>query len=132
MSEKNFFEGAASNNFGVDYGFGGKKFDFDNQYYIYGTSIDNLIDEKILKVPDYIKIDVDGIEHLILKGATKTLQHPNIKSILIEVQEDFVEQFENITKILNENKFQLKSKNQSERYINHPKFKHSYNYIYKR
>ena len=25
MSEKNFFEGAASNNFGVDYSFGGKK-----------------------------------------------------------------------------------------------------------
>ena len=132
MSEKNFFEGAASNNFGVDYSFGGKKINFDNQYYIYGTSIDNLINEKVLEVPDYIKIDVDGIEHLILRGAKKTLQNSKIKSILIEVQEDFVEQFENIKMILNENNFQLTSKNQSERYINHPKFKNSYNYIYKR
>ncbi|WP_440931815.1 FkbM family methyltransferase [Candidatus Pelagibacter sp.] len=132
MSEKNFFEGAASNNFGVDYSFGGKKINFENQYYIYGTSIDNLINEKILEIPNYIKIDVDGIEHLILRGAKKTLQNPKIKSILIEVQEDFVEQFENIKKILKENNFHLISKNQSERYINHPKFKNSYNYIYKK
>ena len=69
---------------------------------------------------------------MILKGAKKTLQNLKIKSILIEVQEDFIEQFENIKKILNENNFKLLSKNQSERYINHPKFKNSYNYIYKR
>ena len=132
MSEKNYFEGAASNNFGVNYSFGGKKIDFDNQYYIYGTSIDHLIDEKVLEVPNYIKIDVDGIEHLILRGAKKTLKNSIVKSILIEVQEDFEEHFESIKMILNENNFQLTSKNQSERYVNHPKFKNSYNYIYNR
>jgi FkbM family methyltransferase len=132
MSEKNSIEGSASNSFGVDYTFGGKKFDFQNNYYLFGTSIDNLIEEKILEVPDYIKIDVDGIEHLILNGAKNTLQNQKIKSILIEVQEDFEEQFEGIKKILNENKFHLSSKNQSERYRNHPKFKYSYNYIYYR
>lgn len=132
MSEKNFFEGSASNNFGVNYSFGGKKINFNNQYYLYGTSIDHLINEKILKVPDYIKIDVDGIEHLILNGAKETLQNPKVKSLLIEVQEDFIEQFDGIRKILSENKFVLSSKNQSERYRNHPKFKHSYNYIYYR
>ena len=49
MSEK-IFEGSASNNFGVNYSFGGKKINFNNQYYLYGTSIDHLINEKILKV----------------------------------------------------------------------------------
>ena len=110
MSEKNFFEGSASNNFGVNYSFGGKKINFNNQYYLYGTSIDHLINEKILKVPDYIKIDVDGIEHLILNGAKETLQNPKVKSLLIEVQEDFIEQFDGIRKILSENKFVLSSK----------------------
>ena len=33
--------------------------------------------------PNYIKMDVDGIEHLILKGASNTLK--NVESILIEV-----------------------------------------------
>ena len=32
-----------------------------------------MIDEKILMVPDYIKIDVDGIEHLILRGGDKKI-----------------------------------------------------------
>ena len=37
-----------------------------NMYRLFGTSIDDLIMNKILEVPNYIKIDVDGIEHLIL------------------------------------------------------------------
>ena len=34
-------------------------------------------------IPDYIKIDVDGIEHLILKGK-ETLKNKKIKSILMK------------------------------------------------
>ena len=130
MSEKSFEEGSASNSFGVDYSFGGKKTVFNNQYYLFGTSIDHLVEEGILQIPDYIKIDVDGIEHLILRGSRKTLQNKKIKSLLVEVQEDFSEQFENIKDILNENNFILSSKNQSERFKKHPQFKNSYNYIY--
>lgn len=33
--------------------------------------------------PDYIKIDVDGFEHLVVKGANRCLQHA--KSVLIEI-----------------------------------------------
>ena len=36
------------------------------KYNLYGTSINSLIANKILQIPNYIKIDVDGIEHLIL------------------------------------------------------------------
>ncbi len=35
--------------------------------------------------PHYIKIDVDGAEKLVISGATITLQHKNLKSILIEL-----------------------------------------------
>ena len=36
-----------------------------------GTTIDKFIEEYSLPYPDYLKIDVDGIEHLILQGANK-------------------------------------------------------------
>ena len=36
-------------------------------YQTLGTSINYLIDNKILEVPNYIKIDVDGIEHLYFR-----------------------------------------------------------------
>jgi FkbM family methyltransferase len=35
--------------------------------------------------PNYIKVDVDGVEHLILKGMAKTLKRNELKSILIEL-----------------------------------------------
>ena len=99
---------------------------------------ENTLNDKGIKVPkiywNYTSkkiLTLDRIDGVSIRE-TKTLQNLKIKSILIEVQEDFIEQFENIKKILNENNFKLLSKNQSERYINHPKFKNSYNYIYKR
>jgi len=49
-------------------------------------SIDFLIDQFSISVPNHIKIDVDGIEFSILKGAVQTLSSPNLKSILVESQ----------------------------------------------
>ena len=43
-------------------------------------------------VPDYIKIDVDGIEHLILRGGDKLFFSKKIKSVLIEINENFENQ----------------------------------------
>jgi FkbM family methyltransferase len=37
------------------------------------TSIDNLIEQQAMPAPDFIKIDVDGIELAILRGASKLL-----------------------------------------------------------
>lgn len=39
-----------------------------------GVSVDDLIKDFKLPVPNYIKIDVDGIEHLIVKGMKETLK----------------------------------------------------------
>ena len=48
--------------------------------------------------PDYIKIDVDGIEHLILSGGKDVLISTN--EILVEVDEKFDKQFNLTSKIL--------------------------------
>ncbi|MFC3149994.1 FkbM family methyltransferase [Litoribrevibacter euphylliae] len=49
------------------------------------TTLDKLIADNVLPQPDHIKIDVDGLEHLVIKGAASALKSPNLKSILIEL-----------------------------------------------
>jgi FkbM family methyltransferase len=131
MNEKLFVEGGAQNTFGEDYDFEGKKFTTSNSYNILGTSIDNLIDNNILKVPNYIKIDVDGIEHLILKGASKALKNVNIKSILVEINESFEDQYTGVKNILKESGFEETSKfHSSSKKDKSQKYSMIYNYIF--
>ena len=61
-----------------------------------------------------IKIDVDGIEHLILLGATKTLRMDACKTVLIEINKSFEEQAQKINKILTDCGFILDQTRQSE------------------
>ena len=59
-----------------------------------------------LRNPDHIKIDVDGIEYLILRSLDGMLE--NTKSILVEVDKKFYSNNEVIKEILIRNKFKLK------------------------
>ena len=84
-----------------------------NSYKILGVSLDTLIENKILDIPDYIKIDVDGLEHLILNGFSKFISHKKIKSILLEIDEDKKKLNKKIFKFLKNKKFVFKKKEQS-------------------
>ena len=66
FNERKFNEGECHNSLDKNIDFEGKKIDPTNKYKIFSTNIDKIIEDKILEIPDYIKIDVDGIEHLIL------------------------------------------------------------------
>ena len=57
-------------------------------------------------------MDVDGIEHLILKGYLDTLK--NVESILIEVNENYKKQSNEIKQHLVSSGFRLKEKKQIE------------------
>lgn len=106
MKEKQFMEGGAISTFGEDFDYRGNKIlSPENNYFILGTSINSLIDDNTLQVPNYLKVDVDGIEHLILQGANKYLKHKNLKGISIELNENFKEQFDISFKILQDNGF---------------------------
>ena len=129
MNENSFEEGGAMNTFGENYDYNGNTFTSNHKYKIYGTSINYLLDNNILKIPNYIKIDVDGIEHLILKGGNKYLSNPLIKSISIELNENFSEQFNEVNKILKDNKFILKHKKRAEGYYG-IEFNKIFNYIF--
>ena len=129
MHESTDVEGGALSNFGNNLGFDGKKFNFNNKYKLFGTSIDDLIKDKVLKRPDYLKIDVDGNEHLILEKAQTILRGNLIKSILIEINEDYKYQFNKVISILKKNNFKFKSKHLSPYALN-SKFDKSFNYIF--
>lgn len=51
----------------------------------FGTTLDKLIADGVVPVPDYIKIDVDGIEPKVLSGMMNTLNEAKVKSVLVEV-----------------------------------------------
>ena len=110
LKETRFQEGCASNTFGEDFGHDGNKIHEKNSYKVFGNNINNLIDKKILDLPDYIKIDVDGIEHLILSGAKNILVNKKIKSMLIELYPDNKLLFNKSIKILRSCNFKFDSK----------------------
>jgi hypothetical protein len=129
MKENSFEEGGALNTFGENYDYNGNIFISNNQYRTFGTTINYLLDNNILKVPNYIKIDVDGIEHLILKGADKYLNSQSIKSLSIELNENFLEQYSLVNKMMKTYKFkQIKKTN----IFLKNKFNKIFNYVFEK
>ena len=131
MHESSFVEGEAENSFKVNFDWQGNKFNSANNYSLFGTSIDFLVENNILQLPDYIKIDVDGVEHFILEGSLRTLKNKKIKSILIELNEDFKEQFKTCNKILKDSGFKLLKKEHSQMFENSI-YSNVYNHIFTR
>ncbi len=79
MQDTEFREGAALNSYGEKFNFEGKSQNYNMKYKLLGKSLKHILKNKILDIPDYIKIDVDGIEHLILKGAGEFLREKKNK-----------------------------------------------------
>ena len=124
-------EGGALSAFGVKYGFDGEPIISDITYSVLGFSLDDMFEKSVLtEQPSLIKIDVDGIEHLILKGATKTLKSKELKSLYIEVNDDFKEQAHQVKNILESAGFALKEKRHSEMATG--RFERTYNQIWVR
>jgi len=114
FKESSFEEGGSHNVFGKNFNESGRKLkNVKNSYKIFGTSINFLLNKKILKVPNYIKIDVDGIEHLILSGASQHLLNLKLKSLIIEINENFDEQMNRVLSIMKQNKFKILYKKKS-------------------
>ena len=105
MNEGQFVEGGALNSFGEKFDFEGKEFKPTMKYNLLGTTINYFLENSILDIPDYIKIDVDGIEHLILEGGDKFLNDKKVKSLSIEINENFKEQYDKVLNLMNKYEF---------------------------
>jgi FkbM family methyltransferase len=50
-----------------------------------GFTIDDFVEQFQPPFPNYLKVDVDGLELPILQGAQKTLREPRLRSLMIEL-----------------------------------------------
>jgi FkbM family methyltransferase len=75
--------GESSNSFGTSLDQDGKEINASFDYSILGITIDEAISKLNLPAPQHIKIDVDGIEPLILAGGVQTLKQ--VESVSVEV-----------------------------------------------
>ncbi len=123
MNESKFEEGSAMHKLNE---YKNSKF----QYKIFGTSLKNLIKNKTLHIPNYIKIDVDGNELDVLQGFGNYLKSKKIKSLFIELDSSNKKIYNKCLNTLKSHNFKLISKNRSMLY-KHSK-SNSYNYIFER
>lgn len=104
--------GGALSTFGHEFGWDGQTIRQIFEFQTLGLSMEDAMQRLSIPQPDYIKMDVDGIEHLILKGGTEVLQ--SVKSILIEINDEFHEQSSQCQLLLTKAGLVLNEKCQSE------------------
>ena len=104
--------GGALSTFGETYDGNGDPIQQSFGYKIPGLTMDTVKDVFQIPQPDFLKIDVDGIEALILDGGKNILAKTN--SILIEINDDFKDQAQNSERLLKQQGFFLKEKRRSE------------------
>lgn len=90
--------GGALSTFGESFDQNGQTLDAIFEYRTFGISMEDAVILLHIPTPKYLKIDVDGIEHLILRGGIKVLS--TVESVLIEINDNFPEQSEQTTSIL--------------------------------
>ena len=101
-------------------------------YSTFGTSLDNLIDEKVIPFPDVIKIDTDGQELKILRGSRNLLKNCRTLKLQIELNEKDIAHFDESLKILESNKFVFLKKLRNDEYHKNEKFSEVYNYYFEK
>lgn len=112
--------GGAMSTFGESYTHDGKPLNKVFEFRTIGLSMDDAIAYLGIAQPDYIKMDVDGIEHLILKGGAAVLA--KVRGALIEVNDTFQEQSSDSFRYLSEAGLELLEKRHSEMFEGSPVF----------
>ncbi|MDI1270382.1 MAG: FkbM family methyltransferase [Polaromonas sp.] len=112
--------GGALSTFGESYSYDNKPLIKVFEFRTLGLSMDDAVKRLELAQPDYIKMDVDGIEHLILKGGFDVLA--KVKGVLIEINEEFTEQSVDSFRYLSECGLELIEKRHSEMSAGTPVF----------
>ncbi len=80
-----FAPGAALHSWGRPVTQGERPFQPQNRQGMIGMSLDDLTIASGLPFPNHVKIDVDGIEEEIVRGASRTLADERLRTALVEV-----------------------------------------------
>jgi len=90
--------GGALSTFGQTYGHDGEPIRKVFEFPTVGLSMVDAVTLLRIPQPDYIKMDVDGIEHLILKGGVPILR--GVKSVSVEINDRFSTQADEASRCL--------------------------------
>jgi len=121
--------GGALNSFGELRDWQGKEFTASLKQAMVGFSIDDFIEQFKPPFPNHIKIDVDGIEDSIIKGASNSLKDHRLKSVLVELDTARKEYTGEVIGILKDSGLDL-SKKEHFPMFDDGKFKNVYNHIF--
>ncbi len=55
------------------------------------ATLDDLVAQKSVPVPNHIKIDVDGFEPAVIRGAERTIREGKVQSLLIEINQNLTD-----------------------------------------
>ncbi len=80
--------GSAHHSFGVDRDACHNEFSPVFKQGSFGVALDDLVYTYKFECPTYLKIDVDGNEHLVIGGAAQLLKDQRLKSVLIELNKN--------------------------------------------
>lgn len=123
--------GGALSSFAENIDWEGESFSAVFKQAMIGFSIDDFVRQFTPLFPNHIKIDVDGIESKIIKGAEKTLSDKRIKSLLIEMDSSREHYCEEITDAIEKAGMQFVEKKHAAMFDN-TNYSSSYNYIFMR
>lgn len=122
--------GGAMSTFGEDYGFDGQALNRVFEFRTIGLSMDECAGKLALPPPDFIKMDVDGIEHLILQGGTQILRQ--VKGLSIEIDDAFATQAQTCEQLLREAGLRFIGKAHSDLIGSDPAFNQTFNQVWAR
>lgn len=92
--------GGALSTFGESFGYDGKPMKKVFEFSTIGITMVDAVLVLGIPQPDYVKMDVDGIEHLILAGGQEVLR--KARGVLVEINDHFEVQAENASRYLRE------------------------------
>ena len=121
--------GGALSTFGKEVGWDGESIKEVFAFQTFGVSMDQAVSVLNLPHPNFIKMDVDSIEHFILQNGPDVLS--NIQGILVEINDNFIEQSDKSKDALERAGLTLKEKLHSEMFED-TKYSSSYNQIWAR
>lgn len=85
MHMRESLPGAALHTFNTDIDYTGHRFEAAYLQGAIGISVDSACELFGLAVPNYVKIDVDGLERAVIAGGLKTFANPECRSVLVEL-----------------------------------------------
>ena len=122
--------GGALSTFGAEHGFDGRTMERVFEFRTVGLSMDECATKLSLPQPEFIKMDVDGIEHLILQGGAQVLRQ--VKGMSVEVNDAFTTQARDCERLLTAAGLRFLGKAHSDLIERNPTFNRTFNQVWAR